>query len=70
MPVKIASSPTPEIELFVVLGGVDDLAAANIFSLCIETVSVTFGVPAVVQLQPVFAIGEPAPTPAPIMVLT
>ncbi len=69
-PVKIASSPSPETEVLVVLGGEDDLAAANIFSLCMETVSITRRAPVVVQLHPVFAIGEPAPTLAPILVLT
>jgi len=67
---KIASSPTPESEVFVVLGGADDLAAANIFSFCIETVTVTLGAPVVVQLHPVLAIGVPVPTLAPTMVLT
>ena len=70
MPVKIASSPSPEIEAFVVSGGTEDLAAANILSFCIETESVILVVPLVVQLQPVFAIGELAPTVAPRMVLT
>ena len=69
-PVKIASSPSPEIGVFVVLGGDDDLAAANIFSFCIETVTVTLGVPVVVQLHPVFAIGDPAATLAQTTVLT
>jgi hypothetical protein len=54
----------------VVFGGADDLAPANIFSLCIETVTVTLGAPVVVQLQPVFAIGEPAPMLAPTTALT
>ena len=70
MPIKIASSPSPEIEVFVDFGGVDDLAAENIFSLCIETVTVTFGGPVLVQLHPVFAIGEPALTFGPTTVLT
>ena len=69
-PVKIASSPSPAIEVFVVSGGTDDLATANIFSLCIETETTILGGPAAVQLQPVFAIGEGAPTLAPTMVLT
>ena len=67
---KIASSPSPEIWVFVVSGGVDDLAAANIFWFCIETVTVTLGTPVVVQLHPVFAIGEAAATLAPRTVLT
>jgi hypothetical protein len=70
MPMKIASSPSPEIEVFVDLGGVDDLAAENILSLCVETVTTTLGGAMVVQLHPVFAIGAPAPTLAPTMVLT
>ena len=55
---KIASSPSPAIEVFVVSGGTDDLATANIFSLCIETETTILGGPAAVQLHPVFAIGE------------
>jgi hypothetical protein len=58
------------MEVFSVLGGVDDFAAVNIFSLCMETVTTTLGGPAAVQLHPVFAIGEPAPALAPTTVLT
>lgn len=51
----------PEIGVFVACGGAEDLAAANIFSLRIETVTIILGMPAV-QLHPVFTIGEAAPT--------
>ncbi|MCU1339978.1 MAG: hypothetical protein JWO19_5559 [Bryobacterales bacterium] len=69
-PMKIASSPIPDTGVLIVFGEADDLAPANIFSLCIETVTVTLGAPVVVQLQPVFAIGELAPTLASTTVLT
>ncbi len=69
-PVKIASSPIPEIGVLVMVGAADDLAPVNIFSVCIETVTMTCGVPLDFQLQPVFPIGEPAPTLTPTMVLT
>jgi len=59
---NVASSPTPDIEVFFVSGGADDLAAANIFPVCIETASTTLGAPLVVHLHPVFAIGDPAAT--------
>jgi hypothetical protein len=66
----MASSPIPDIGVFVIDGADDAFALANIFSLCVETVTVTLGAPVVVQLHPVFAIGEPAPTLPPTMLLT
>ena len=67
---KIASSPIPEIGVLVIPGAADAFAPANIFSLCMETVTMTLFAPVVCQLHPVFAIGEPAPTLASIVVLT
>jgi hypothetical protein len=68
MPRKIASSPIPETEVLVISGAVGPpFAPANIFSFCIETVTVTFDA---FQLHPVLAIGEPALALAPTVVLT
>jgi hypothetical protein len=69
-PMKIASSPMPEIGVLVMFGAADDLALANIFSLWIETVTTTCGAPVDFQLQPVLAIGEPTPTLTPRIALT
>ena len=68
--VKNASSPTPETEVVVAFGSVDDFAPAYIFALCIETVTTTLDAPVPFQLQPVVAMGTPAPTLTPSTELT
>ncbi len=70
IPVKIASSPTPETEAFVAFGSVEDFAPVYIFALCIETVTITLDAPVPFQLQPVVAMGAPAPTLTPSTELT
>lgn len=67
---KIASSPTPETEVFVMLGTFERFAPSNIFSFCIETVTVTLDWPVAFQLHPVLAMGEPGPTLEPTTLLT